>query len=170
VSSDCIAYAVGAGGSEDGVVEGCAGALGAGCPDGSCCADDPRDGCALGGTGGGCGGVCVGSSGCAPGEASCGICVDGFPPAGSCTRNVDCGAQEACSRPVGGCAQVGQCVPLPSACPTVFDPVCGCDGATYSNACVALAAGTSVATEGPCGGVCGDGTLDEGEGCDPVAP
>jgi hypothetical protein len=59
---------------------------------------------------------------------------------------------EFCKRPVGACASdaAGVCQPDPVSCSATVDPVCGCNGVTYSNACVADALGVTVASEGAC--------------------
>lgn len=44
----------------------------------------------------------------------------------------------------------GMCRPLPAACDADLDPVCGCNGQTYSNECVANADGTSISERGEC--------------------
>lgn len=47
-----------------------------------------------------------------------------------------------------------RCERKPTACPKNFEPVCGCDSVTYSNACFAAAAGTSIEHNGPCNQEC----------------
>jgi len=53
----------------------------------------------------------------------------------------------------GACAGGPRLGPIdapPKICSEVFDPVCGCDGITYSNACFAEVAGVRVAHPGAC--------------------
>ena len=66
-----------------------------------------------------------------------------------CWSNDMCADSEYCY--FADCAlETGVCVFRPEACVAVWDPVCGCDGQTYSNACYAAAAGMSVDYEGEC--------------------
>ncbi len=44
----------------------------------------------------------------------------------------------------------GHCAARPHICLEVYNPVCSCDGHTYSNSCFAAAAGASVASTGAC--------------------
>ncbi len=69
---------------------------------------------------------------------------------------IPCEAGEFCLTPDGACCCdiSGMCTPIPDACDLVFDPVCGCDGITYSNRCFAHANGVSVDHQGPCGEPC----------------
>lgn len=41
-----------------------------------------------------------------------------------------------------------------TSCPQIYAPVCGKDGETYDNACVAGGAGVEIRREGPCVGDC----------------
>ena len=87
-------------------------------------------------------------TGARTGVAQFGVC------AGSgdhCAEDSDCGTDEFCARDAFSCAGPGTCEAVPLLCMEVYDPVCGCDGVTYSNSCYAAAARTGVAHDGECG-------------------
>lgn len=68
-------------------------------------------------------------------------------------QGLPCEEGEFCNWTDGSCGaadQLGVCEVIPTACDDVFNPVCGCDDETYSNACEANAAGVSVVSQGEC--------------------
>ena len=87
--------------------------------------------------------------------AKTGECEDTTPGAScggfigeQCPGNQYCDYSEA-----GDCGfadGTGVCTDIPNGCTDNWDPVCGCDGETYSNACDAAAAGVTVASKGEC--------------------
>lgn len=81
-----------------------------------------------------------------------GPCVE--PPV-ECKENAQCADAEYCAKRPGQCDSLGTCQERPRVCPLYFDPVCGCDGVTYGNACEAAMAGVNVAHPGRCEARCG---------------
>jgi len=97
--------------------------------------------------------------------ASRGECVS--PPGKLCggIAGIGCDKGQYCNYPIsarcGAGDMSGTCQATPELCTTIYDPVCGCDGKTYSSACVAARNGVSVAKEGACETT----AIPEGEAC-----
>jgi hypothetical protein len=88
-------------------------------------------------------------------------------PTDWCWSDQDCGENQRCF--FDGCAaETGVCVQRPENCPWLWDPVCGCDGQTYANACLAAMEGMTLAYHDEClvGDLDLDGNVDLGDlGC-----
>jgi imidazolonepropionase-like amidohydrolase len=69
---------------------------------------------------------------------------------GGCADNGDCAESEYCAFAEGECGGPGSCELRPEVCLQIFDPVCGCDGETYSNACTAASKGQSLSSREAC--------------------
>jgi hypothetical protein len=106
-------------------------------------------------------GASVASEGPCAGQVCGGLA--GFP----CEEGFYCSYPEAC----GNADMFGACMPIPDGCLEVYEPVCGCDGVTYSSSCHAAAASVSVLHDGPCPGTtCGGfaGTPCDAGLCKPI--
>ncbi len=70
------------------------------------------------------------------------------PPVQECDSGLFC--QHQAGALCGAADAPGECVLVPDVCADIFDPVCGCDGVTYGNACEAAANLTGIFELGPC--------------------
>jgi hypothetical protein len=101
------------------------------------------------------------NSRCEAERAGVSVSVTGACPCGGASA-VTCQNKDAfCDLAIGTCTQsnpTGTCsVPPAGECSTIYDPVCGCDGVTYDNACQASKKKVSAYAKGgcPCGGPTG---------------
>ncbi len=91
--------------------------------------------------------------------ANDGECACGGP------NQTPCEQGRYCELAVGACLgpnPTGRCKTIPASCSNVQSPVCGCDGKTYSNVCVAAQNQMSVTGTQMCNTVPDGGTPDSG--------
>lgn len=84
-----------------------------------------------------------------------GVCEIATPASCGGIAGLTCAADQWCdyggpTAQCGAADMLGTCQTRPEVCLAVYDPVCGCDGQTYSNSCAANAAGVDVQADGPC--------------------
>jgi len=70
-----------------------------------------------------------------------------------CASNKNCDQTQGpqyCEKPMGQCSSPGSCAGVPELCTLEINPVCGCDGLTYDNPCLAASNNQSVNYTGAC--------------------
>lgn len=74
------------------------------------------------------------------------------PGGTACGLDAPCAADQWCDYPDGLCGEGddGVCVTRPDVCVQILQPVCGCDGRTYGNACAGEMEGVDVRYPGEC--------------------
>lgn len=102
------------------------------------------------------------------GLCGCGCIAEEPPPPQGCggIAGLTCDEGEYCHYDTYQCGyadQMGECKTRPEMCTEEYQPVCGCDSRTYSNACHAHSAGQSVFIDRACG--CLETGCDEGQYC-----
>jgi hypothetical protein len=101
--------------------------------------------------------LCMAGTRCCEALQSClpaGVACPSDPPDAGVTRcrdNSACASGQYCATTT--CGGAGACAARPEMCTRIYDPVCGCDGRTYSNACSAAQQGMNVAARGECAAV-----------------
>jgi len=80
-----------------------------------------------------------------------GECQSQPPQQEDCESDNDCDSTEYCAKKTCDCDK-GTCMKLSTVCNRLYDPVCSCDGKTYSNQCEAGREGANVRSLGECKG------------------
>ena len=100
-------------------------------------------------SGAACAGLLATEEACRAAHSGCFIC--------GTIAGISCGEGEYCRMrglltPCGPSIsdQQGTCVPIPTSCDAVSEPVCACDGMTYDNPCLARAAEQTLEHHGAC--------------------
>lgn len=89
-------------------------------------------------------------------DAHAAACVVGSDP---------CPPSYYCSPTNGGCSGVGMCTPIPKMCTKEMHVVCGCNGKTFANNCLAAAAGTGIKHYGSCNAEPAAGNCQTNDNC-----
>lgn len=89
-------------------------------------------------------------NGCHAAQAKQNVDFSGTCPPPACTSNKECDPAAYCATATGACDSAGACTPRPEKCSGLWQPVCGCDGLTYANACKAAQVGVPILHDGAC--------------------